>query len=254
MSEDEALYSPDDYLEYVARCRGVSKEALRIPNRLILVYQTFAFEHIKKILDGKIIKWLYSEQKRFSVGVVDGKEIGVFRSWIGAPAAALSLENLIACGAEKIFEVGLAGGLHPSLKLGDVVVVTEAIRDEGTSNHYFSPEVKLESSLKLRNLIIQEITCKGIEYLVGPVWTTDGVYRETRGKFLKFCDQGALAVNMETSALFAVAKYRNVEIASAQVISDVLTTKGWLFAFRDEEVMSELQILLEVAVKALAKA
>lgn len=254
MSEDEPLYTPDDYLKYVARCRGVSKEAFRIPNRLILVYQTFAFEHVKKILSGKIVKWLYSEQKRFSVGTIDGKEIGAFRSWIGAPSAALLLENLIACGARKIFEVGLAGGLHPSLKLGDVVVVTEVIRDEGTSNHYFSPEVKLESSLKLRNLLIQELTREGVKHSVGPVWTTDGVYRETRGKFLKFRDQGVLAVNMETSALFAVAKYRNVEIASTQVISDVLTTKGWLFAFRDEEVSNRLQTLLDGAVNALAKA
>ena len=161
------------------------------------------------------------------------------------------LEELIACGAKKIFEVGMAGGLQPQLKPGDIIVVTEAIRDEGTSNHYFPPEVKLESSHRLRNSLLQELTHKRINYSVGSVWTTDGLYRETKVKFLKFHNQGILAVNMETSALFAVAKYRNVEIASAQVISDVLTTEGCLFAFSDKRVLSRLQELIKLTVKAL---
>jgi len=202
-------------------------------------------------LNGKTIKWLYGELRPFLIGIVDNKEIGAFRPGIGAPAAAAMLEELIACGAKKIFEVGMAGGLQPQLKPGDIIVVTEAIRDEGTSNHYFPPEVKLESSHRLRNSLLQELTHKRINYSVGSVWTTDGLYRETKVKFLKFHNQGILAVNMETSALFAVAKYRNVEIASAQVISDVLTTEGCLFAFSDKRVLSRLQELIKLTVKAL---
>lgn len=253
MSEDEPLFTPEDFLRYEARRRGVSRESFQIPSRLILVYQTTAFEQVKKILNGKLTAWLHDESRPLCIGTLNGKQICSFRSWIGSPGAATILENLIACGANKIFEVGMAGGVQPSLELGDFVVVTEAIRDEGTSNHYFSREVKLESSSKLRKLLIQELTREGIKYSVGSVWTTDGVYRETRRKFLKFRNQGVLAVNMETSALFAVARYRKVEIASAQVISDVLTAKGWLFAFRNEIVSSKLQTLLELTVKALAK-
>jgi uridine phosphorylase len=42
----------------------------------------------------------------------------------------------------QIFEVGLAGGVQPYLKPGDIVVVTEAIHDEGTSHNYLPPETK----------------------------------------------------------------------------------------------------------------
>ncbi len=164
------------------------------------------------------------------------------------------LEELIACGAKSVFEVGIAGGLQPSLKLGDILVVTEAIRDEGTSNHYFQPEVRLKASPKLRKLLIQRLNIKGIKHQVGSVWTTDGAYRETKSKLLKFRSQGALAVNMETSALFAVAKYRNIEIASAQVISDVLSEEGWQPAFRHEKVSGSLQTLLSMVIEALAEA
>ena len=177
----------------------------------------------------------------------------MFRTAVGAPAAVAMLEELIACGAETMFEVGISGGLQSFLKPGGIVVVTEAVRDEGTSSHYLPSEVRLESSVKLRELLVQQLTADGIEHKTGPVWTTDGVYRETRGKFLKFSGRGVLAVNMETSALFAVAKYRNVEIASAQVISDVLSMEGWFPAFRHQTVSSSLKRLLASTAKALAK-
>jgi uridine phosphorylase len=45
-----------------------------------------------------------------------------------------------------IIEVGLAGGLQEFLKPADIIVVTEAVRDEGTSYHYLPPGVKVESS------------------------------------------------------------------------------------------------------------
>jgi uridine phosphorylase len=257
LSENDVLFNPEDFLEYEARRRGVNRKAFQIPERLMLVYQSNAFKYVKKFfgknMNGKTMRWLYGKSRPFLIGNLNDTEIGAFRAWIGAPAAAIMLEELIACGAKKIFEVGMAGGLQSGLKPGDLIVVTEAIRDEGTSNHYFAPEVKLESSHKLRNLLIQELTKKRIKYSVGPVWTTDGVYRETKSKFLKFRNQGVLAVNMETSALFAVAKYRNVEIASAQVISDVLTAEGWLFAFSDKKVLGQLRKLLKLTANALAK-
>jgi len=48
---------------------------------------------------------------------------------------------------------------------------------------------------------------------------------ETIGKFRRFKESGVLAVNMETYAVFALAKYRNIEVASLQVISDILNRK-----------------------------
>jgi len=253
LNEDEIIFTPKDFLQYEAQHRGVNIDYFRIPSRLILLYQKKAFEHVRKTLRGKTIKWLYGSHRPFHVGSVDNKEIGVFRAWVGAPAAAAMLEELIVCGAKVIFEVGIAGGLQNSLKPGDVVVVTEAFRDEGTSSHYFPPDTKLESSPTLRTILIRQLNLKGIKYHVGPVWTTDGVYRETKSKLLMFRNRGALAVNMETSALFAVAKYRKAEIASAQVISDILSEEGWQPAFRHEKVSRALQVLLDAVIKTLAE-
>lgn len=252
MVEDKPLFTAKDYIKYEARRRGVSESFFNVPSRLILVYQRLGFNYLRGALDGEDKEWLYKDRPVF-VGKLNDKRIGVFRPWVGASGAAAMLEELIACGARKIIEVGVAGGLQPSVEVGDIVVVTDAFPDEGTSRHYFPSETRFGSSTSLRELFIQQLRLKGLKFSVGPVWSTDGFYRETRGKFLKFRQQGALAVNGETSALFAVAKYHGVNIASAQVISDILTEDGWLCAFGDKKVSDSLKALLNVAVQVLEK-
>lgn len=253
LSEDEPIFTPFDAIRYIAENRKVSLDALKIPQRLLLTYQRSTFECAKNLICGKSVEWIYGESQPFCIGQFNNVEIGVGRFWIGAPAAAFTLEEAIACGAKTILEVGVSGGLQTFLKPGDVIVVTEAIRDEGTSYHYFSSKVKVEASTQLRNRLIKHLCERKIRHLVGPVWSTDGAYRETRRKFRKFRDSGVLVVNMETSAIFAIAKYRNVEAASAQVISDVLTEEGWLPAFAHASVKENTEVLLKAVLDALSR-
>jgi uridine phosphorylase len=253
LSEDKVIFTPSDTIRYVAENRRVAIESLKVPERLLITYQRSAYECAKNLINGKTFKWIYGEIAPFCIGRYNNMKIGVGRFHIGAPAVAMILEEAIACGAAKIFEVGLSGGLQESLKPADIVIVTEAIRDEGTSHHYFPPEVKVESSPRLKETLINCLNEGKVKYLVGSVWSTDGVYRETLGKFRKFRDSGILAVNMETSAIFAIAKYRNIEAASAQVISDILTEGGWLQAFYEKSVRESTEVLLKAVLETLSK-
>jgi len=253
LSEDDVIFTSDNVIRNIAENRKVPVDSIRIPQRLLLTYQRSTYECAKNLINGKCVEWLYGEVQPFCIGKHNGVEIGVGRFWIGAPAAAMTLEEAIACGAKTIFEVGVAGSLQTFLQPGHLVVVTEAIRDEGTSHHYFPPEVKVESSKQLRERLIRHLTERKIGHSIGSVWSTDGIYRETRGKFRKFRDNGVLAVDMETSAIFAVAKYRSVEAASAQVISDVLTETGWLQAFHHQSVKESTEILLKAVLPTLSE-
>ncbi len=164
------------------------------------------------------------------------------------------LEELIACGARKIFEVGTSGGIQPFLKPGDIVVTTEAVCDEGTTCQYFPNQRRLAISPLLKRRLIEVLNKNHINHEAGSILTTDGVYRETRGKLAKFRKMGVLAVNMETSALYAVAKHQGVEIASVQVISDLLNESGWQPAFGDKRVLKSMKTLLRSVVEAVSKA
>jgi len=253
LSEDESIFTPSDYIRYVAENRKVPVDTMRVPQRLLMTYQRSTYEYAKNLIDGKPVEWIYGESQPFCIGRLNDVEIGVGRFWVGAPAAAFTFEEAIACGAKTIFEVGVSGGLQTFLQPSDIIVVTEAIRDEGTSYHYLPPEVKVESSMRLRNRLIKHLNDRKIRHFVGPVWSTDGAYRETRVKFQRFRDGGVLAVDMETSAIFAVAKYRNVEAASAQVISDVLSENGWLQAFGHQSVRESTEVLLKAVLEVLSE-
>ena len=253
MSEDESISRPSDAVKYCADGKKVSVESLRIPERLILTYQRATFDCAKELVNGRCVDWLYGESQPFCVGQINGLDVGVGRFWIGAPAAAATLEEAIACGVKTIFEVGISGGIQPNLKPGDIIVVTGAVRDEGTSHHYLPSHVSVESDVGLRNMVIERLTRERIKHFVGPVWSTDAVYRETRGKVQRFRKEGILAVNMETSAVFAIAKYRNVRIASAQVVSDVLAENGWHIAFGDSLVKESTRILLRAVLEVISR-
>jgi uridine phosphorylase len=108
------------------------------------------------------------------------KDKVVLYGCIGAPAAVLSLESLIAAGAQEIIVLGFCGSLSRRARLLDAVSVVEAFSDEGTSSHYFPKKKEYFPSLELRDKIEATIRAKGLPCLTGAVVSTDAPYRETQ--------------------------------------------------------------------------
>jgi len=155
---------------------------------------------------------------------------------VGAPYATMVLETLIAWGAQKIIFLGWCGSLSEKVKIGDIIVATAAIIDEGTSGHYKNNETRLSfpsaSMLsKLNNVLKQN----QIDYHNGAIWSTDAIYRETAEKVKYFQSQDAIGVEMEISALFTVAKFRGVDLAAMAVVSDELASYKWRPGFKMDE-------------------
>jgi uridine phosphorylase len=128
----------------------------------------------------------------------------------GAPLAGGLLEELIALGCHKFVACGSAGVLKSELCRGTVVVPNAAVRDEGTSYHYMPPSRTVEADSAVVQKLVKVLEKHGVNYEVGKTWTTDAFYRETKGKIAKRKEEGCLTVEMECSALLAIAKYRNV--------------------------------------------
>lgn len=155
--------------------------------------------------------------------------------FIGAPYAAMLLESLIAKGASKIIVLGWCGAVTDLLKVGDIILPSKAIVDEGISCNYKILDKKIPSSapdLKLMYQLSDHLTSDGIDFQKTTIWTTDAIYRETKKKVAHFRKLGAQAVEMECSALFSVAQYRSVQIAGLLVVSDSVASKDWDPGFR----------------------
>jgi hypothetical protein len=85
----------------------------------------------------------------------------------------------------------------------------------------------------------------------GPSWTTDAPYRETAEEIAKYRAEAILAVEMEASCLFTVAKATGTAAAAAFVVSDVLRGERWDPLFGSANVLRGLWALFEAAETCL---
>lgn len=142
---------------------------------------------------------------------------------IGAPAAVVFLEGLVKSGAEEIIILGFCGSLHRRTHMFDVVSVGEAYSDEGTSAHYFPGKKEFLPAFELKEKIDAKIAKLGLAYLTGAVVSTDAPYRETKPWLEKHLNSGIDCVDMETSAVFALAEFRKIQAAALLIVSDELS-------------------------------
>ncbi|MDM8551357.1 nucleoside phosphorylase [Desulfobacterales bacterium HSG2] len=154
---------------------------------------------------------------------------------VGAPYAVMLLESLIVWGAQKIIFWGWCGAISPQVKIGDIIVPTGAIIDEGTSKHYHADENEIaKPSDRVAEKTKAVLRESNLAFHEGVVWSTDAIYRETCEKVEHFQAKDVLAVEMEMSALFTVGKFRNVEVGGILVVSDELSALQWNIGFKDK--------------------
>jgi uridine phosphorylase len=164
-------------------------------------------------------------------GTFEGVPIALAGPILGAPQAVLILEKMIALGVRKFIAAGWCGSLRKQVQIGDIVLPADAISEEGTSSHY--PGAACAPSGALIESLRFSLTSSDLKIHEGTVWTTDAPFRETHAKLKAFQSQGVLCVDMETSALFTVSRFRGTDFAAVLVVSDDLSGTKWVHGFRD---------------------
>ena len=157
------------------------------------------------------------------------------------------LENLIAWGAKKIIFLGWCGSISQQVNIGDIVVATSAMIDEGTSGHYLRNENDQSfPSEWLTDRLFAALDQAQIRFHSGSIWTTEAIYRETQPKVKTYQGLNALAVEMEISALFTVAAYRGADLGAVAIVSDELASFKWRPGFNTKEFKRGRQTVCEV--------
>ncbi len=150
---------------------------------------------------------------------------------LGAPSAALALEPLISSGAREIILLGFSGSLSKHLKIGDAVSISKAFSEEGTSRHYFPRKRIFSASPSLKKHLESDLRASGLDFKTGTIVSTDAPFRETKSWLRKNQNRGAELVDMETSAVYALAEFHGIKAASLQIVSDELSSGKWNPAF-----------------------
>ncbi len=180
----------------------------------------------------------------------DGLRYSIVGPIIGAPYAVLLLETLIAWGSRRVVFFGLCGAISRKVKIGDIVLPTGAVIEEGTSLHYGENTGQtVFCSTNTLSLIKETFSKERISYHEGVVWTTDAAFRETTEKVLFYQEKNILAVEMETSALFTVGMFRKVDVGAILVVSDELSTLTWKPGFGENRFKKNCKAIQGVITK-----
>ena len=156
-----------------------------------------------------------------------GHEIALFMSRVGAPACVVQYEELFVMGLEKIVVFGTCGVLDKKIEDLAIILPTSAIRDEGTSYHYVKASREISVNPKYQEDFMNLLDEHNYSYIKGKVWTIDAPYRETRKKVLARKNEGCICVDMECSAIAALAKFRHKDIFQFFYAADNLDSSKW---------------------------
>ena len=167
----------------------------------------------------------YNREFRTIKGLYKGVEITVTSTGIGGPSAAIAIEELIACGAEYMIRIGSGGAIQSNIKLGDLVIGTGAVREDGASNMYISTNFPAVPDIRLTNLLINTCEELGYSHHYGLVRSHDSFYIDDEEETMRYWNKkNILSSDMETSTLFTLGQLRGVKTGS--ILNTVVEYEG----------------------------
>lgn len=181
----------------------------------------------------------------------DRGELTIMGPLMGAPYAVMLLETLIAWGAREFLFLGWCGAIQPEIAIGDLVWADAAHIDEGTSPAYGQDwqGTATPSGRGLGRRAGAILVDEGLVLNPGPVWTTDAIFRETPSRVAHFQKKGALAVEMEVSALYSAAAFHGAACLALLTVSDLLVDLTWRPGFKNDTFKRNRQRLCEAGLK-----
>jgi uridine phosphorylase len=195
-------------------------------------------------------------------GTYDGVPVTVSAFGMGAPIAAVLLEELAGIGVRVVLRAGTAMSLDPGrLPLGSFIVAHAAMRAEGTSLTYAPLGFPAAADPSVVRTLVDVLSTKQLAHQVRVLATADGFYSEmlaptparaapVEQRHEDFRRLGVLAVDMETSALLVVASLLGVRAGSVCLVSVDGPGRAML---ADEPRQAGEQNLVEVALEALVR-
>ena len=109
-------------------------------------------------------------------GTYEGTPISVTSTGIGSPSAAIAVEELARVGADTFLRVGSCGAIQPEMEVGDLVITTGGVRQEGTSDAYVREDYPAVADFEVVTALVAAAERLGYDYHTGPTMSADSFY------------------------------------------------------------------------------
>jgi uridine phosphorylase len=180
----------------------------------------------------------------------NGLALGIIGCAVGSSYAVLVAEQLFVSGCQLLISVTSAGIINP-IDGSDFIIITESLRDEGTSFHYLPDDEKSEIDSTLLNQLSPILSNPSLFVSKGKSWTTDAPYRETQSSIDHAKSLGITAVEMEAAALYAYAKAKNKSVVCFAHLTNTMAQQHGDFEKGEENGSISALRLIEETVNYL---
>jgi len=209
-------------------------------------------DRVANYLDNAELKADNREHRTFT-GFYKGVKISVTSTGMGCPSAAIAAEELINIGAECLIRIGSTGALQPEIKIGDLIISTGSMKNEGTSKFYVPDCFPAVPDFDLTRTLIDTAYAMqkelGYSVFYGINATDDAFYGETPEWIDKLHKLGCLNVEMESSALYTVCHRRKRKAAMISAVSGNLVTADVVYETTNDRLVQgwedEIRVVLE---------
>ncbi len=181
--------------------------------------------------------------------IADGRPLTIQSTGMGGPSAAIVISELAELGARTFVRVGTCGSLTTGLGVGELVIVTEAICEDGASRALASAERVAPEPALLARLIAAG---QAAEVRQAVAVSTDLFYDRPAGARDRWAALGAAAVELETATVLAFARRRGLSAAALLLVAEVIDADGSRHRIAPEQLRAGEQRLGELAVRALS--
>jgi len=235
--------------DMLERYTGSAPEKFR--KHIILTNFDYYMERFQNICGdertmGSMMSAIHS--KKADVSIVDFS--------MGSPTAALIIELMAVVDPKAVLFLGMCGGLHRSLKVGDFILPTAAIRDEGSSQHFMPAQVPALPTFKVQKFVSQIMVEKGFDYRTGVIHTTDYRFWEFDQQFkAQLYEERSLAIEMESATLFVAGFASKVPIGALLLVSDLPLRRGGIKTKKSAKAVFRkfTDLHLEIGIKSMSE-
>jgi uridine phosphorylase len=158
----------------------------------------------------------YHREYRTATGTYDGAPISVTSTGIGSPSAAIAVEELARVGVDTFIRVGSCGAIQPEMAVGDLVITTGAVRQEGTSDEYVREDYPATADGEVVSALVAAAERLGYDYHTGLTMSADSFYSgQGRPGFEGFEAAGSDALVEELQD----ANVKNIEMEASSILT-----------------------------------
>lgn len=200
---------------------------------------------------------VFHREYRTCTGYYKGIRVSATSTGIGCPSAAIAMEELANIGARVFIRVGSTGALQPHLHIGNLVISTGSMRNEGTSNFYAPPAFPAVPDHFLTDDLYQAAlnlqSARAFQVYLGLNSSDDAFYGETPEWIQKLSALKLLNVEMESAALFVIASLRGLVAGMVCAVSGNLVTDEVVYEGENVGLVRGWEDAIDVALEGIVR-